>query len=307
MKTISLLLLAPALCVNFFEKNFQKDQAKQKVDSAIIAPGSKLQLISKQFSFTEGPTADKNGVVFFTDQPNDKIWKYSEDGKLAIFMDKAGRANGMYFDKKGNLIVCADEKTELRSIHPSGKVNILADNFEGKRFNGPNDVWVSPKGNTYFTDPYYQRPYWSWNKPELSSENVYILPKGQKEPIVAADGFVRPNGLVGTPDGKLLYLTDINDNKTYRYKIGSKGELTNKTLFVEQGCDGMTIDDRGNVYLAGKGITVYNPAGKKIEHIEVPEDWTSNVCFFGKNKNLLFITAGKGIYFIPTLVKGVSK
>lgn len=306
MKFISLILLTPAVCFNFLQNEVLSESPKQNTDSAIFASGSKPQLISKQFSFTEGPAVDKNGVVFFTDQPNDKIWKYSEDGELSLFMDKTGRANGMYFDKKGNLIVCADENNQLRSIRPSGKVSILVDNFEGKKLNGPNDVWVSPQGGTYFTDPYYQRDYWTRTKPDLSTENVYFLGKGQKKPIIAAGEFVRPNGIVGTPDGKFLYVADINANKTYRYQIGSKGELTDKTLFAEQGSDGMTIDDRGNIYLTGKGITVYNPAGKKIEHIAVPTDWTANVCFFGKDKNLLFITAGKGIYFMPMLVKGAD-
>src|SRR5687768_12629027 len=119
----------------------------------IIAPGATVQLVSSQFSFTEGPATNKKGDVYFTDQPNDKIWKYGTDGKLSVFLEKSGRSNGLYFDKKGNLISCADEKNELWSIKPSGKVTVLLKDFKGARLNGPNDLWVDSKGGIYFTDP----------------------------------------------------------------------------------------------------------------------------------------------------------
>ncbi|RZL18326.1 MAG: SMP-30/gluconolactonase/LRE family protein, partial [Pedobacter sp.] len=100
-----------------------------------------LKLISSQFKFTEGASVDKQGNVFFTDQPNDKIWKYDTNGKLSLFMDKSGRANGTYFDKKGNLIVCADENNEIWSIDKNKKITLLFSDFEGKKVNGPNDIW----------------------------------------------------------------------------------------------------------------------------------------------------------------------
>jgi gluconolactonase len=120
-----------------------------------------LKLISSQFKFTEGASVDKQGNVFFTDQPNDKIWKYGIDGKLSLFMDKSGRANGTYFDKKGNLIVCADEHNQIWSINKNKKIKVLFSNYEGKNVNGPNDIWLDAKGGIYFTDPYYQRDYWT--------------------------------------------------------------------------------------------------------------------------------------------------
>jgi len=267
------------------------------------------QLIAKQFSFTEGPTADKNGVVYFTDQPNNTIWKYSEDGLLTLFLDKAGRSNGMYF-YKNKLIACADEKNELWLIDSKGKATVLLNNFEGRKLNGPNDVWVTPKGDIYFTDPYYQRPYWTRKESELKGEYVYYLAKGTRKPVIVADDLLKPNGIVGTPDGDYLYVADIKDKKTYRYRIETNGKLKDKTLFAEQGSDGMTIDHRGNVYLTGDGVTVYNPQGKRIKKISVPHAtskvWTSNVCFFGKKNNLLFITAQEGIYFMPMLVRGAK-
>lgn len=275
-------------------------------ENSIIAGQAKPQLISKQFSFTEGPAADKQGNVFFTDQPNNKIWKYDTAGNLSVFLDSAGRANGLYFDKAGNLIACADEKNQLWSISPEGKVTVLVENYQGHRLNGPNDVWVAPNGGMYFTDPYYQRDYWERQKPDIDGEKVYFLPEGKMEPVLVADDMVQPNGIVGTPDGKYLYIADIGDSKTYKYEIAADGSLTNRQLFVAQGSDGMTIDNRGNVYLTGKGVTVYNPAGEKIEHIPIPADWTGNVCFGGENHNVLFITASEAIYTLPMQTKGVQ-
>ena len=121
---------------------------------SLIAPGAELRLISSQFSFTEGAAVDRRGNVYFTDQPNNKIWKYGTDDKLSIFLDSAGRSNGMYFDRKGNLVTCADEKDELWSISPDKKVTILVNGFMGHRLNGPNDCWVTPDGGIYFTDPF---------------------------------------------------------------------------------------------------------------------------------------------------------
>jgi gluconolactonase len=283
------------------------DTIIQTIDTMnIIAPGATLQLISNQFAFTEGPAANKKGDVYFTDQPNDKIWKYSTEGKLSVFLDKTGRSNGMYFDKKGNLVTCADEKNELWSISPKGKISVLLSGFGGHRFNGPNDLWIHSKGQIYFTDPYYQRPYWDRKSPDIKGQKLYWLPEGKKEAVVADENLVQPNGIIGTPDGKFLYVADIGDGKTYRYSIGEDGSLTDRRLFVEQGSDGMTIDNQGNIYLTGKGVTVYNSKGEKIKHIEVPAKWTANVCFGGKQKNILFITASEFLYTLQMQVKGVN-
>ena len=267
---------------------------------------SKPQLISKQFSFTEGASVDKKGNVFFTDQPNNKIWEYSTDGKLTLFLDSAGRSNGMYFDRKGNLVTCADEHEQLWSISPNKKVKVLLSDYQGKPMNGPNDIWIDDKGGIYMTDPYYQRPWWTRTKPDLDGQKVYYLPKGKKQPIIVDANFKQPNGIVGTPDGKYLYVADIGDNKTYKYTINPDGTLTDRMLFVQQGSDGMTLDANGNVYLTGKGVTIYNSQGVKIGHIAINEPWTANLCFGGVNKDVLFITASTALYSVKMDVKGVE-
>ncbi|CAN5272197.1 SMP-30/gluconolactonase/LRE family protein [soil metagenome] len=267
---------------------------------------SKAQLVSKQFSFTEGASVDKKGNVFFTDQPNNQIWEYDTEGKLSLFLDNAGRSNGTYFDKKGNLITCADEYNQLWSISPDKKVKVLIKDLDGHLMNGPNDVWIDAKGGIYMTDPFYHRDYWKRTKTELDGEKVYYLPKGGHQPIVVDADFKRPNGIVGTTDGKYLYVADIGDNKTYKYTINKNGTLSDRQLFVKQGSDGMTLDELGNVYLTGNGVTIYDPAGKKIGHIDIPEPWTANLCFAGVNRDILFITASKAVYIVKMNVKGVE-
>ncbi|WP_410780103.1 SMP-30/gluconolactonase/LRE family protein [Hymenobacter sp. 5516J-16] len=274
-----------------------------------MAPQATPRLVAKQFKFTEGPAVDKAGNVFFTDQPNNKIWKYGTDGKLSVFLEPAGRANGLYFDKQGNLLACADENNQLWSINPQGQATVLLQDVHGHRLNGPNDLWISPQSEgIYFTDPYYQRTYWARTTPDagLGGQNVYYLAKGQRQPVVVDDQLQKPNGIIGTPDGKQLYVADIDANKTYRYQIGPDGKLTNRQLFVEQGSDGMTIDNQGNIYLTGKGVTVYSPSGQQLTHIPIPAEWTGNVCFGGPDRRTLFITASEAVYTLAMRVQGVQ-
>jgi gluconolactonase len=308
LKTIQFSILMPITVyftlagISPFELNtsskYQNNEAK------IIAENAKPKLVSNQFKFTEGPAVDKKGNVFFTDQPNDKIWKYSTDGELTVFLDKTGRSNGMYFDKKGNLLTAADEKNELWSISPDKKITILLDNFQGKLFNGPNDLWIDSKGGIYFTDPYYQRPYWERKKTELDGQHVYYLTKGKTVPVIVDSNLVKPNGIVGSADGKSLFVADIGDKKTYKYEISKNGTLINRALFAEMGSDGMTLDNKGNLYLTGRGVSVFNSSGKQIEQIELP-GWTANVCFSGKNRDVLFITSSTAVYTLQMTVKGI--
>ena len=274
-------------------------------ESKIIAPGATLQKLAGDFVFTEGPACDRQGNVFFTDQPNDRIHKWSIDGKLSTFMQPCGRANGLSFDHEGYLWACADEKNELWRIDPAGKAAVVVKDYKGKLLNGPNDVWIQPAGGLYFTDPYYKRDYWK-RGPKKMDECVYYLAPDHQTLTRVIEDLKQPNGIIGTPDGKLLYVADIGAGKTYRYSIQPDGALKEKTLFCETGSDGMTIDSAGNIYLTGKGVSVFDSSGKKIEHIEVPESWTANVCFGGKDKQTLFITATKSLYGLRMKVSGVD-
>ncbi len=263
--------------------------------------------IADTFSFTEGPAVDAAGNVYFTDQPNNRILKYDLSGKLTVFLQPAGRANGMYFDREDNLLACADEKGALWCISPEKRISIRVKDFYGARLNGPNDLWIAPDGGMYITDPYYQRKYWTRTAPDpaIRGQYVYYLPKGDSILRIADSTLVQPNGIIGTPDGKYLYVADIKAGKTYKYDIAADGSLYNKTLFAEQGSDGMTIDEKGNIYLTGKGVTIYNAQGRRTGHIAIPEPWTANVCFYGEKRNYLFVTASEAVYLVKMSVSGV--
>ena len=276
-------------------------------DTDIVATNAVPVLVSRQFGFSEGPSVDKKGNVFFTDQNNDKIWKYSTDGKLTLFMEHTGRSNGLYIDKKGNLLSCADEHNELWSIDKKGKVTVLLKDVNGKKLNGPNDLWLHPNGNNiYFTDPYYQRAYWTRKKPDIEGQKVYLFSKNKMSAVPVIEDLVTPNGIVGSPDGQYLYIGDVGSRKTYKYTINKDGSVSNGQVLFNQGSDGMTLDSRGNIYVTGNGVTVYNPAGKKIKYIAVPERSTTNVAFSGKRRDKLFITAVAGVYILDMKVRGIE-
>ena len=175
---------------------------------SVIAEGAKLELLAGGFKFAEGATCDAAGNVFFTDQPNNRIMEWSVEGKLSTFLQPAGRANGMYFDAQGNLLACADEKTELWSITPDGKHTVLAKEFDGKPLNGPNDVWVRPDGGMYLTDPFYDRPWWDYHIRPQDSEQVYFLSADRqplRDPQLVHHREIDSFALAAVAQGRVVY------------------------------------------------------------------------------------------------------
>jgi gluconolactonase len=275
--------------------------------TSVIAPGAAVEKVAGGFAFTEGPTCDAEGNLYFTDQPNDRIMRWGVDGQLSTFLQPAGRANGLYFDGAGNLIACADEKNALWSIAPDRTITILRDRYEGKALNGPNDVWVRPDGALYFTDPFYQRPWWTHTAMPQDSQQVYFLSADRQRFIRVTNDLVKPNGIIGTADGKTLFVSDIEAKKTYRFDVAPDGALSGKTVVVEAGSDGMTLDNEGHLYLTGDGVMVFDPSGRQIEHIKIPDEkWTANVAFCGPDRRTLFITASTGLYAIRMRVTGAN-
>jgi len=164
------------------------------------------------------------------------------------------------------------------------------------------------EGNVYFTDPLYPRNYWTRDpRMQQDGEHVYYLGADRQTLIRVDTALVKPNGIVGTPDGQTLYVADIGDNRTYRYDIRKDGTLANRTLFAAMGSDGMTLDSEGNLYLTGRGVTVFDPAGTRIAHIPVEANWTANVCFGGTDHDMLFITAMDAVYGLKMTVKGAGR
>jgi gluconolactonase len=262
-----------------------------------VAEGARPERLPGDYGFTEGPCADASGVVYFTDQPNDAIYRIGLDGKVELFLKAAGRSNGMTFARDGSLISCADLKNELWSIDvASGKHRVIAALPGGKPFNGPNDAYAMDDGGIYLTDPFYKRDWWDHSAMPQDKQAVYYLAPGGGAPVRVATDLSKPNGIAGTPDGKTLYVADIGADKTWRYRIMPDRSLSEKTFFCGMGSDGMTVDSSGNLYLTGKGVTIFDPEGKKIGSIPIAENWTANVCFGGSERNWLYITASKSVY-----------
>jgi gluconolactonase len=213
----------------------------------------------------------------------------------------------MYFAPGGDLIACADEKTALWSIAPDGTTALLLDGYAARPLNGPNDVWVRPDGALYFTDPFYPRSWWTYHTMPQDGEHVYFLSADRQRLVRAITDMTRPNGIVGTPDGRILFVSDIGAKQTFRYDIAPDGALSGKTLVVEQGSDGMTLDAGNHLYLTGNGVMVFDLHGQQIEHIRIPDEkWTANVSFGGKDRQTLFITASTGFYGIRMCVRGAN-
>ena len=285
--------------------------------TGLVSPSQhgKLDTIKKGFSFTEGPAVDKHGNVFFTDQPNDKIYRWDAfTGAITTFLTGTGRANGMAFDKDGNLIACADMHGELWKIFPDGSHEVLVDNYGGKLLNGPNDVWINPvNGGIYITDPIFPRDYWddadprkqSW-EPTHSEQaatgkggHVYYVAPGSHTLVRVTtqtdwDADSWPNGIVGTPDGKKLYVNKWkgdNMGGTWVFDINADGTLSSMKKFIDMGGDGMSMDNRGNIYISnGLGVTAFDPGGNSIFNVPTGDGGATNNVFAGHNNKLLFIT-----------------
>jgi gluconolactonase len=275
----------------------------------LVAKNAELVKVQDGFIFTEGPATNRFGDVFFTDQPNNRIHKWNAiTNEVTVFKEDAGRSNGLFFMLDGKLVAAADEANQLWLIDKDGSEEVLVSAFRGNKLNGPNDIWLVPKGGMYFTDPLYARPYWEGIRgieSEQDGEHVYYLSADKTQLFRVTEDLIKPNGIIGTPDGKMLYIADPGAKKTYKYEIRDDGYLINKELFCEMGSDGMTIDERGNVYLTGDGVTVFNKSGDQIAHITVPAKWTSNVAFGALDRKTLFITAMDAVYTLQMKSRGV--
>lgn len=267
--------------------------------SVLIAPGAALKKVQSGFTFTEGPAADAQGNVYFTDIPNQRIhiWSWKDD-KISVYKEKTGEANGLMFDAKGRLVICEMGNSRVTLDDMKGNTTVLADSWNGKKLHMPNDLWIDLKGGIYFSD--FMGP---GSSEEGGLQVYYISPDG-KTVTRATNDLTAPNGLAGTPDGKTLYITDPGVKKTYSYKINPDGTLADRKVFCEQSTDGFKLDEKGNLYFSGDtGVTIYSPKGEKIEEIPM-SGRCANLTFGGKDRKTLFITGGDTVYTLEMAVKG---
>ncbi|HZU87046.1 MAG TPA: SMP-30/gluconolactonase/LRE family protein [Anaerolineaceae bacterium] len=259
-----------------------------------------LSPVAGEYLFTEGPAVDQNGNVYFSDINAGKIYRWSPDGIVTVFMNGLNDPNGLSFDKSGMLIACEGGNGQLISIDPQGQITVLVDQYNGTRFNEPNDLWIDPHGGIYFTDPAYQ------SSVVQDGEHVYYLSPDRSQVSRVIDDMVRPNGIVGTDDGTRLYVTDHGAGQTFVYDVNADGTLSDKRLFVSVGSDGMTLDAAGNLYLTTPNqVQVYDSAGNQIRNIPTTENPT-NVTFAGDDNGILFITARTAVYTIQISVGSSS-
>ncbi len=282
--------------------------------SRFVAPDAKVVKLAGDMKFTEGPAwIPSQKKLIFSDIPNSKLMQWTADKGLSEFR-KSEQANGNKLDLEGRIISCQHGARNIIRIDNDGSVTVLADKFDGKRFNSPNDVAVKSDGTLWFTDP----PWGLNESPDLPGDWVFKLdPKtGKVEPVIKE--LAMPNGIVFSPDESRIYVADTgghakHPDKAFHnlppgihcYQISKDGQIGKKLFVIPEGSDGMAMDKEGNLYATHEGVNIYNPDGKKIGRIEVPEG-PANVCFGGDDYKTLFITARTSLYSVQTLVPGAK-
>lgn len=287
----SLLLLTSTLALT---------QPAFAADSGLVAPGAEVVEVQGGFGFLEGPVSDVAGNLYFSDIDNNRLHKLAPTGDLSSFHEPSNRANGLTLDLDGGLLICEQEAGRLVKMDGNGNITVVADSYLGKPFNSPNDAWVHPNGSIYMTDPRYQYPV---GKLSQDGEYVYRISSDHEEVTAIITDIPKPNGVVGSEDGQTLYIASTELRKVFRYDINSDGAVSNRTEFADQGSDGMTLDENGNVYLTwAGGVSIRNPAGEEIEFIET-QQMPANVGFGGRDGRTLFMTSRTSLYSLQMSVE----
>ncbi|MBI4585267.1 MAG: SMP-30/gluconolactonase/LRE family protein [Planctomycetes bacterium] len=275
----------------------------------LVAPGAKAQKVAGDCKFTEGPAWSPQGFLLFSDIPNDRIVQLLPDGTTKDFLNPSERANGLMFNRAGQLFACQGgaRRVVMVDLAAANRIAVLADGYEGKKLNSPNDLALDAHGGLYFTDPYYG-PEMKLEQPVMG---VYYLDAGRKRSRVIED-LRRPNGILVSPSGQYLYVAEPDQRELYRYRIEAPGKLAEKKLIFTGdpeldggGPDGMAHDALGNIYASYQGITVLDPEGKLIGRIPVPEH-PANCAFGGKENKTLYITARTSLYALELKVAGMA-
>jgi gluconolactonase len=268
---------------------------------------AKLRKVASGFGFTEGPVWDPRGFLFVSDEEQNKIFRVFPDGRREVVFE-TGDPDGSTLDRHHRLITTASVLRALVEVKPDGSYDVLADKYEGKRFNSPNDVVLGPDGALYFTDPTLDLP--KGEKQEILFQGVYRLGTDGSVRLLTQD-LVQPNGLAFSPDGRRLYVDDSKTREIRVYDVASNGELSNGQLFgKEQGPpqsgdpDGIKVDRKGNLFVTGPmGIWVWSSGGKHLGTIVMPEQ-PANLAWGDSDFRTLYITATTSVYRLKTKTRG---
>ena len=268
---------------------------------------AKMEKFAGGFGFTEGPVWDPKGFLYVSDEDKNVILRVYPDGRREQAF-QTGDPDGSTFDSKHRLITTASVLRAIVAVKPDGTYDVLADKYDGKKFNSPNDVVMGPDGALYFTDPTLDLV--KGEKQEIPFQGVYRLGQDGSVRLLAKD-FAQPNGLAFSPDGKHMYIDDTKNLDIHVYDVAPNGDLSNGRPFgKEEGPadsgppDGMRVDRQGNLYITGPlGIWVWNPDGKRLGTIVVPEQ-PANLAWGDADYSTLYITATTSVYKLKTKAKG---
>jgi gluconolactonase len=316
------------------EAQDKPDLARVPLPSGLLAPEAATS-VAARVALLEGPAFGGDGDLFFSDIFANRIYRLTPGGNLSVFRADSGRTNGNTFDSRGRLVSCegseqgpGGRRRIVRTELESGRIEVLTERYQGKRYNSPNDVVADEKGRIWFTDPFYGDDR---SMLEMDAEAVYrIDPDGTVTRVLSQPEVERPNGLALTPDGKTLYVVDSNgrpggNRKIWAFDVSEAGQPSNRRLVFDfgkgRGGDGLRLDDRGNLWVAAgiqfprhsgetadvpPGVYVLSPKGELLGRIPIPEDLCTNLAFGGPDRKMLHVTSGKSIYKIPTAVSGYA-
>jgi len=271
----------------------------------VMARDYNVEKVAQGFQFTEGPVWTPWNTLLFSDIPANRIYELASSKKVKIYREPSGNANGLTFDHQGRLIACEHSNRRVSRTEKDGSITVLADRYQGKRLNSPNDVVVKSDGSIYFTDPTYGIKK---EEQELGFQGVYrISPQGKLELLVS--DFKMPNGLCFSPDEKRLYVADSSELAHIRvFDVTSDGKLVNGRVFAKTsgpgGPDGMKVDVRGNLYVAGPGgVWIFDTNGVHTDIIKTAEV-PANLAWGDEDGRTLYITARTSIYKVRLDVGG---
>jgi gluconolactonase len=304
----SLLFLALALSLGFLSIRVLPADDERPNRIAGIGPAGPIVKLHTGFAFTEGPAADRDGNVYFSDIPNQRIHKVDADGKLSVFREKSNHANGLMLNAKGEIVACEGDG-QVAAYSADGKSRrVLADKYNGNPLNAPNDLVIDRQGGIYFTDPYFgaKKPL-----PQGKTAVYYIAADGKVSRLI--DDLPNPNGVILSPDEKTLYVIPSGQAEMMAYPVEAPGKIGKGRVFCtlkqrregeKSGGDGLAVDTKGNLYItSGLGLQVFAPDGKLLGIITLPEQ-PANVEFGGKDLKTLYVTARTSLYRVPVEATG---
>jgi gluconolactonase len=267
-----------------------------------IPQDAKVERVAAKLAYADSPVWARESFLLYADPPNNKIYKLSRGSEPVIFREDLNGAQGMTYDSQGRLYICETRGRRVIRLDKKGATEPVADTWQGKKLNAPNDIVVRKDGHVYFTDPAFGN---QMDTRELDFYGVYhVNPKG--ELALAAKWKTRPNGIALSPNGRLLYVTDSDERTVRAYDIEKDGAPANERVLISGIAgipDGIRTDEKGNLYVAAREIYVYNSAGKQISHINLSET-PSNLAWGDNDFGTLYVSARTSVYRIRLDTKG---